>query len=114
MSDHGSRGPLHLLSRGLNLQMSPGHRTTSRGHKEEAAIFVAALDIGPAPARKRHSPQGSPQPERRARITSKEEGALQWQQDEALHHRPAEEAEAVSHQQEDVGQAMEEWPAYTL
>ena len=68
-------------------------------------------------ARKRVSSQVPPQPECSAQPTFKEEGALQWLQDEALHHRPVEEAEAVPHQpedEEDVGQAMEEWPAYTL
>jgi hypothetical protein len=116
MSDHGSRGPLQLPSRGLSPQMLPDQCSPSRDRKEEAATFVAVLGTGLALARRRVSPQVPPQPECSAQIIFKEEGALQWQQDEAPRHRPEEEAEAVFHQQEDeedVGPAREGWPAYT-
>ena len=96
--------------------MPPDPHTTSRDRKVEAVIIVAALGTGPATAHKRVSFPVPPQPECSAQTTFKEEEALQRQPDEALHHRPVEEAEAVPHEPEDVedaGRATEEWPTCT-
>ena len=116
MFDLGLKGPQLLLhSRDLSPSMPPGLSIPSQDYKEKGVIFVAILGTGPALALRRCRPQVPLQLECSATTTLREAEALPWQRDEALHHHLGEEAEAVSRKledEEDVGQAMEEWPAY--
>ena len=115
MLDLDLRGPLlQIRRRDRNPTPLPGLSIISRDHKEAIVIFAAVRRTGPVLVPKRCLLRAPLLSEYSAPTTSKEAGAPPWQPDEALHRHLGEEAEAVSRKledEEDVGLAMEEWPA---
>ena len=115
MSGLGLKGPLLLPhNRDLSPLMLAGLHSPNPDLKEEIVTYAAGLGTGQIAALRGFRPQVPLQLECSALSTLREAEVLPWQQDEALHRHLGEEAEAVFRKledEEDVGLAMEEWPA---